>query len=108
MTWETNWTRCRASISRFVCRHTERALLWTLNGNNMSDSKSSVSEAQSYTEMGEYWDNHSLADVWDRTEPAQFEVSDRSDATYYAVEAGSARAACATSPTGAASPPRHC
>ena len=57
----------------------------------MSDSKSSVSEAQSYTEIGEYWDNHSLADVWDRTEPAQFEVSERSDATYYAVEADLSR-----------------
>ena len=52
----------------------------------MSDSKSSISNAQSYAEMGEYWDSHSLADVWDRTEPAQFEVAIRSNATYYAVE----------------------
>ncbi len=52
----------------------------------MRDNKSSISEIQSYAEMGEYWDSHSLADIWYQTEPAQFEVAIRSDATYYAVE----------------------
>ncbi len=29
----------------------------------------------SYEEIGEFWDTHSLADYWDQTEPAQFEIS---------------------------------
>jgi hypothetical protein len=52
----------------------------------MSENKSSISDAQSYVEMGEYWDSHSLVDVWDQTEPVQFEVAIRSGATYYAVD----------------------
>ena len=29
----------------------------------------------SYEEMAEFWDTHSLADYWDYTEPAEFEIS---------------------------------
>jgi hypothetical protein len=29
----------------------------------------------SYEEMAEFWDTHSLADYWDQTEPAAFEVA---------------------------------
>jgi CopG antitoxin of type II toxin-antitoxin system len=29
----------------------------------------------SYEEMAEFWDTHSLADSWDQTEPAAFEVT---------------------------------
>lgn len=32
-------------------------------------------EMHSYKEMGEFWDTHSLADYWDETEPAEFEIS---------------------------------
>ena len=32
-------------------------------------SKSSLSDAASYAEIGECWDHHSLAEVWDQTEP---------------------------------------
>jgi hypothetical protein len=35
---------------------------------------SSISEAQSYRNIGEFWDTHDLADHWDQTEPAEFEV----------------------------------
>ena len=28
----------------------------------------------SYEEMAEFWDTHSLADYWDQTEPATFDV----------------------------------
>jgi hypothetical protein len=28
-----------------------------------------------YEEMAEFWDTHSLADYWEQTEPAEFEVS---------------------------------
>ncbi len=34
-----------------------------------------IPELQSYAEIGEFWDTHSLADYWDETEPAEFEIS---------------------------------
>jgi hypothetical protein len=33
-----------------------------------------ISKAQSLNEVAEYWDEHSLADHWDQTQEAQFEV----------------------------------
>jgi hypothetical protein len=36
-----------------------------------------ISEFKSYEEMGEFWDTHSLADYWDQTEPAEFEISEQ-------------------------------
>jgi hypothetical protein len=35
---------------------------------------SSISKAESYEAIGEYWDTHSLADHWDETEEANFDV----------------------------------
>ena len=52
----------------------------------MGRSKSSISKAQSYKEMGEFWDSHDLADYWDQTEPVEFEVEVESEATYFPVE----------------------
>ncbi len=34
-----------------------------------------IPEFNSYVEMAEFWDSHSLADYWDQTEPAEFEIS---------------------------------
>jgi hypothetical protein len=33
-----------------------------------------ISKAQSLDEVADYWDKHSLADHWDETQEAQFEV----------------------------------
>ena len=52
----------------------------------MSENKSSISQASSYREMGEFWDTHDLADYWDQTRPAEFEVDLQSEAIYYAVD----------------------
>lgn len=52
----------------------------------MSEDKSSVSGATSYQEMGEYWDGHDLADVWDQTEPVEIELDLESDRRYYPIE----------------------
>lgn len=52
----------------------------------MSENKSSISEAGSYQEIGEYWDAHDLSEVWDKTDEANFEVDLESDVFYYAVE----------------------
>jgi hypothetical protein len=39
----------------------------------MRKSKSSISNATSYEEIGEFWDSHDLSDYWDRTKPVEFE-----------------------------------
>jgi len=44
------------------------------NGRNMSKSKTSISKAQSYKEIGEYWDKHDIAENWEETKPAEFVI----------------------------------
>lgn len=34
-----------------------------------------IPEMKSYAEMAEFWDSHSLADYWDQTEPAEFQIA---------------------------------
>lgn len=48
--------------------------------------RSSISQARSYREIGEFWDTHDLADYWEQTEPAEFEVDIQSEVTYYALD----------------------
>ena len=45
-----------------------------------------ISEAQSYMDIGEFWDTHDLADHWDQTKPAEFDVDILSEITYYALD----------------------
>jgi CopG antitoxin of type II toxin-antitoxin system len=52
----------------------------------MGKNKSSLSKAQSYAEIGEFWDSHDLTECWEQTRPAEFEVDIRSEVTYYALE----------------------
>ena len=52
----------------------------------MSENRSSISQAQSYKAMGEFWDTHDLTEYWDQTEPAEFEVDIQSEVTYYAID----------------------
>lgn len=52
----------------------------------MSEGRSSISQAKSYKEIGEFWDTHDLADYWDQTEPVEFEVDIQSETTYYALD----------------------
>lgn len=52
----------------------------------MEKNKSSISKANSYQEIGEYWDAHDASEVWDKTEEVSFEVDLKSDVFYYAVE----------------------
>jgi len=48
----------------------------------MSKSKTSISKAQSYKEIGEYWDKHDIAENWEETKPAEFEIDIKSEVTY--------------------------
>jgi hypothetical protein len=49
-------------------------------------SRSSISRAKSYKEIGDFWDTHDLSDYWDQTKPVEFEVDIESETTYYAME----------------------
>ncbi|MCY7346765.1 MAG: BrnA antitoxin family protein [Pyrinomonadaceae bacterium] len=52
----------------------------------MQENKSSISEAKSYKEIGEYWDLHDADEIWEKTEEVEFAVDLQSDVFYYAVE----------------------
>ena len=52
----------------------------------MGKHKSSLSEATSYKEIGEFWDTHGLSSLWDKTKPAPFEVDIEAEVIYYAVD----------------------
>jgi len=52
----------------------------------MSINKSSISNACGYQEMGEFWDQHDLAEVWDRTEAVEFSVNITSERKYFALD----------------------
>lgn len=44
----------------------------------MADSdrtqETSISKARSYEQIGDYWDSHSVADVWEQTHDVEFEI----------------------------------
>jgi hypothetical protein len=52
----------------------------------MKRNKSSISDAETYQEIGEFWDDHDLADYWDKIEPVEFEVEIQSNTIYFPVE----------------------
>lgn len=52
----------------------------------MAENKSSLSGSRSYEELSEYWDTHSLADHWDQTSPAEFELNVKSSALYFPMD----------------------
>ena len=52
----------------------------------MKRSKSSISKASSYKEIGEFWDTHDLADYWEQTKPVEFELDIQSEVTYYPLD----------------------
>lgn len=52
----------------------------------MGRSRSSISKARSYKEIGEFWDTHDLAEHWEQTEPVEFELAVQSEVTYYPLE----------------------
>ena len=52
----------------------------------MSESKTPISGASSYVEIGEFWDSHDLSDHWDQTRPAEFEVGPLSSTIYFPLQ----------------------
>lgn len=54
----------------------------------MKKSRSSISKARSYAEIGEFWDEHDLSDFWRKTRRVRFDVVVEPEATYYPIEKG--------------------
>ena len=52
----------------------------------MAKNKSSLSKAESYQAIGDYWDAHDLSEVWDKMEEANFQFELESDVFNYVVE----------------------
>ena len=42
---------------------------------NKKTRPTSISNAKTYEEIGEFWDTHSLDDYWDETRSVEFEVT---------------------------------
>jgi hypothetical protein len=52
----------------------------------MSESKTSVSGASNYADLGEFWDSHDLSDYWDLTHDVEMSVDLRSSSMYLALD----------------------
>ncbi|HYI07656.1 MAG TPA: CopG family antitoxin [Thermoanaerobaculia bacterium] len=52
----------------------------------MAASRTPISGASSYREIGEYWDQHDLSEHWAETREAVFDVDIQSSVTYFALE----------------------
>jgi hypothetical protein len=49
-------------------------------------TRSSISNATSYEEIGEFWDEHDTADYWEQTYPVEFKVNLQSEEMYYRID----------------------
>jgi hypothetical protein len=54
----------------------------------MKKRRSSISNARTYAEIGEFWDEHDMSDFWKKTKKVKFDVVLEPEATYYPVEKG--------------------
>jgi hypothetical protein len=52
----------------------------------MRRNKSSISKAETYKEIGEFWDANDLTDFWEQIEPVEFKIEIESQTTYFPVE----------------------
>ena len=55
-------------------------------GNRRIAWKEVLAGEKAYQEIGEYWDRHDLTEVWEQTEPAEFEVDIQSEQVYYRLD----------------------
>lgn len=52
----------------------------------MRKGKSSVSKADSYRAIGEFWDSHDLSEFWDLTEPVEVQFDVHGNSVYYRLD----------------------
>ena len=53
----------------------------------MEKNKSSISKAETYQEIGKFWDENDITDFWEQIESVEFEVEIESNTTYFPIEA---------------------
>ncbi|HCO95969.1 MAG TPA: hypothetical protein DIU00_18860 [Phycisphaerales bacterium] len=53
-----------------------------------NNSKSSISQAATYTGMADFWDEHDLSDYWDKTRSVRADVDLEFEESLYAIEKG--------------------
>jgi len=70
----------------------------------MSESKTSISGADSYAAIGDYWDQHDLDAHWDQTRDAEFVVDLHGSSIYFPVERSLAEQLRTTAETHGVSP----
>ena len=70
----------------------------------MSENKTSISGADSYGAIGDYWDQHDLDSQWDQTRDAEFVVDLHGSSIYFPVERALAEQLRATAETHGVSP----
>lgn len=58
------------------------------NEDNTEITRSSISNATSYEEIGEFWDEHDTADYWGQTYPVEFTINldSKSQVRYYGID----------------------
>ena len=58
------------------------------NEEDIKTNKSSISDSDSYEEIGEFWDSHSLDTYWSETEEVTFQINlePNNRLAYYGVE----------------------
>ena len=58
------------------------------NEENTEIIKSSISNATSYEEIGEFWDEHDTTEYWEQTYPVEFTINlgSKSQVTYYGID----------------------
>ncbi len=58
------------------------------NEENIRENRSSISNAISYEEIGEFWDEHDTTDYWEQTYPVEFTINLREDdkVIYYGID----------------------
>jgi hypothetical protein len=52
----------------------------------MSENRTSISDAESYVRIGEYWDHQDLTAHWDQTKAVQFAVDLHGSSIYFPLE----------------------
>ena len=52
---------------------------------DMKKNKTSISNADSYKAIGDYWDRHDLSKHWGKTQPVNFSFSHKSEKTYFSL-----------------------
>jgi hypothetical protein len=51
----------------------------------MTENRTSISQANSDAEVGEFWDSHDLGDSWDLTHPVAVRVDLKAEKSYFSV-----------------------